>query len=197
MTERKIELCGIRQLSDPDIHSLRYLIEHLHTPRIIEIGCWAGHSTVHLGLFAKQLGGHVWTIDTFDGTGSVLNELTENPHAALLRNLKVFDLEDTVTVLKGRSDDMVEHVPSDCNMLFIDGDHRYSQVKRDIVNYSAKIVDGIICGHDFNDYEYDEAYIEEDFVSGKHHGVIKAVLETYPNVSRLWDTIWFGTKNVK
>lgn len=65
------------------------------------------------------------------------------------------------------------------DMVFIDGSHDYDSVLRDI-NIWLPVVDkgGIICGHDFNEEHKD--------------GVIRAVLETWPDIKVVDNTsIWY------
>ena len=193
MRENDIDCCNKSMMPFNDLHSLRYLFDHLPLySKIVEVGCWAGYTTVHLGTWAKAKGGHVYVVDTFNGRGSILEDETGNPLSALKSNLKKFKLEDTVTIIKSTSDDALEKLPKDVNMVFIDGDHRYNQIKKDIINYK-KITSGIICGHDFNGYVYEEQYINEDFVEGRHHGVSKAVQEEFDYPKALFDSIWFDT----
>jgi len=184
------------QFTGDDLASLEHLIYNMKKPRIIEIGAWSGFSTVHLGTWAKRRGGHVWTIDTFDGRGSTLeNEIPKHdPYKSMLGNLKEYDIEDTVTILKGTSDDMVRKVPNNCNMLFIDGDHRYDQVKKDLDNYDPKIKRGVICGHDMDSLKWDEKYINVDVHNNVHHGVTKAVTEKYGKFMVIPRTIWLTFK---
>lgn len=64
--------------------------------------------------------------------------------------------------IKKNSDDALKDVPQ-CDFIYIDGDHRYSQIQRDLENYWKKVKkDGILAGHDFGTNEM---------------GVIKAVTE--------------------
>jgi len=77
------------------------------------------------------------------------------------------------------------------DLLFIDGDHRYYYVLHDIKSYLPKVKNGgIICGHDFEDYEFDIRQINRDSWRGKHHGVIKAVTENFPNVKKDGNIWW-------
>lgn len=53
--------------------------------------------------------------------------------------------------IKQKSDDAVKYFSDkSLDMVYIDGDHRYEQIKKDIINYLPKIkYNGIICGHDY------------------------------------------------
>jgi len=67
-------------------------------------------------------------------------------------------------LLKMKSDQAVDQVPEDLDFVYIDGDHNYHQVKRDLENFYPRTRSGgIIGGHDF--------YIRD------HAGLIRAVIE--------------------
>jgi hypothetical protein len=56
-----------------------------------------------------------------------------------------------VTFIHKTSDDAVNDVPCDIDFCYIDGNHSYDYVKRDIENYYPKIKNGgVIGGHDFS-----------------------------------------------
>jgi len=195
-----LTLNSVLQLTQPDINTLIYISGLL--PKdfvVVEIGAWVGHSTICLAATLKEKGGRIYTIDTFKGEGTDLATYVGiDPENILKQNIvkNGYSL-DEITVINGRSDDVVDQVPDEIDLLFIDGDHRYSQVCRDIDNYSPKVKGGgcgIICGHDFDRYDYDERYIEQDAERGHHHGVVKAVMERYPHVSRLPSSVWFWVK---
>ena len=53
-------------------------------------------------------------------------------------------------IIRKKSDEAVNDVPDEIDYIFIDGDHNYEQVVRDINNYGPKVrVGGIIAGHDY------------------------------------------------
>jgi hypothetical protein len=73
----------------------------------------------------------------------------------------------TMTYYDGLTLDTCPVGPVD--MVFIDGDHEYEAVKRDILNARKMLKPGgILCGHDFSD---------------AHPGVMKAVRELVPGFS--------------
>jgi len=78
------------------------------------------------------------------------------------RRLKPF--EDRICFIERSSDDAVFVIPDDSlDFVYVDGNHSYEFVKRDIELYFPKLVDGgVLGGHDF---------------SGDCPGVCRAVLE--------------------
>ena len=178
-----------------DIIALNTLLDINNPKSILEIGCWTGNCTCLFGLWVKAYGGKVYSIDPFTGSpGSEQEKLASPVKEQFLYNLKKFGLEDTVTLLEGTSDDYAD-LDQKFDMVFIDGDHRYSQVKKDIDNYLPKVNDGgILAGHDLNSGFYKEEHVENDWVDGIHHGVTKAVME-HAGINRLdsgsYNSIWF------
>ena len=117
---------------------------------IIEIGSYQGRSTVCLGLGAKLAGARVWAIDPHEDYQ--VNEQThygmEN-HAALLKNLVVFEIADTVRVVAMPSQSIADvwwsNVPID--LLWIDGSHEYQAIHADLISWSV-CTQGKIALHD-------------------------------------------------
>lgn len=173
---------------------LAWLIEQASTRRrIIEIGSWKGRSTKALALSAfevvyavdhwmegsppnetRRLVDHDWREVVARGSGVVRAEFEKNlaPEIAAGKCvLTGLSSAESVSKLKellgGRNVDMV----------FIDGDHEYAEVKRDIELYRPFLEEGgLLCGHDY-----------------PWQGVWKAALELVPNHRFLHDsTIWYA-----
>jgi len=185
------------QFLDGDENALKWLLSQQPEKhkKIFEIGAWTGHSTSILAAHALEYRGHVVTIDTFDGGGSKLGNFPGyNPEMVLHDNLTELGLRGMVTVLKGENENFCEMVEIDTiDFMFIDGDHRYKGIKKDIELWWPKMKKGgIFCGHDFDSYEYDEKHINED-CTDRHNGVIKAVLEKFPTVNKM-STVWWIEK---
>lgn len=54
-----------------------------------------------------------------------------------------------------------DSIPNDLDFVYIDGDHRYESVKKDIELYYPKIKKGgVLAGHDYNYYDVSRAVIE-------------------------------------
>lgn len=125
---------------------------------IAEVGCWKGRSTAVL---CQHCPGQVTAVDHWLGSpcdphgeaadDAVYKEFTAN--TASFANLSVVRLES----LKA-----ARLFPDECfDMVFIDADHRYSEVCADIRAWRPK-AQRLLCGHD-----YDIA----------HPGVVQAVDE--------------------
>ena len=153
----------------------------------LEVGC--GLSTV-----AMLKRGNVTILEIDPDRGTVFkglsygdisfNKMACDPNA----KCKVVD------VFIGRSEDYRSDKTFD--IVFIDGDHRYSKIRKDIDNLFPMVrAGGFISGHDYEGGGYNEEYIEEDFVERKHHGVIKAVDETFKDkVNKGGHCVWWVQK---
>ena len=172
------------QFSEHDEQTLTELVNKVSRGMFCEIGCWVGHSTSIIAKRAKELGTRVIVIDTFEGSeGTSLTDYAkENNVEKLFRdNMEELGFNEgigTVILYKDDSSNAHKYIGEFLSFLFIDGSHKYEDVKNDILNYKDKILPGgIIAGHDYESDTYDELHINEDYVNGKHHGVIKAVNE--------------------
>lgn len=180
-------------LTPHDCVNLEYLVNQIKKKNMVvcEIGSWVGMSTTILGGVVKKYKGKMYAIDKFTKEvgfdkhiidGKKL-KITFDTEKLLRATLQRQELNDTVEILKGSSDKFVETIPDNSlDLIFIDGDHRYKQIRRDLNNYWSKVKSkGIMCGHDYNQKTYDEKHINKDDVDGIHHGVIKAVNEKFNN----------------
>lgn len=156
---------------------------------ILEIGCYMGRST---RAFADNTDGKVLVIDDFLGprdSGS-WNPLTGHPYTEEERQGIFSKFEENlsdhldsgkVQVLK-MDFSKVEEYFSERNikpdLVFIDGDHSYEAVSRDIKYWKKRIVSGgLLCGHD-----------------SPYPPVSKAINELVPGVQLVQGTyIWYST----
>ena len=155
--------------------TLKKLIKENNVKTVIEVGCFLGKSTK----FFVEQGCEVVSIDTFEGA-SDLNDCEEvkkrlpNLYEQFLFNLKELGIENRVTVLQGSSEwAFFCTQPFRSDLIFIDGSHKYEDVKQDIKMWSRR-ANKIICGDDYTDV---------------HPDVKQAVDELLPNANknqRVW-----------
>lgn len=146
--------------------------------RIIEIGVFRGRSASAL---CEKTNGIVVGVDHFRGSGVLATTSYNEDVESQARNnlskyidggrfkLIVGDSHDEATVKKVRKE-----LGGEADMLFIDGDHSYKGVLRDIELFSPLVSPGgLICGHDINE-----------------GGVRSAVKEVFPKWKNAVDSIW-------
>lgn len=196
-----------------DIDSIKFLVDSLATPnmKIVDVGCWTGMSTVALALACKKYNGSVISVDWFKGSPNTgLEEAAKemNIKELYLANIRYFNLKNT-SCLNMRSEEAVEKFDNDsCDLVFIDADHKYKAVKKDISLWYPKVKKGgIICGHDCEfilpdkKSEWDilaltdtNPWNNEDYLSF-HIGVVRAVSQKFPNAKREGNRVWWTVKN--
>ncbi len=114
---------------------------------IIEIGALFGLSTQAILEGSKN--NKVVTIDNF-GWNPI--GLSEDRHEQLLRaNLRYFTRQDRLQIYKGSSSSYLENIYSGekVSMVFIDADHSYEGVLKDI-NFADAVHAPIVCGDDYS-----------------------------------------------
>jgi predicted O-methyltransferase YrrM len=181
--DRPVETLGYAQMNQFDMEVLESLVESVKGGKFLEHGSWVGESTRVIARIAKQRGGSVTITDNWHGNyGIVLEDLARNHDVKGIfeRNMEGLPINYLV---EGSYD-----------FVFVDADHRYSQVSEDIKRFLPMVREGgILAGHDFDATEYDNAYIEHDYVNGVHHGVIKAVIEAFGERIHYQGSIWWIT----
>ena len=107
----------------------------------------------------------VYAIDPFmpyeDGPGKfVTQENSNNTKASFLDNIKEY--EDRVVFINKTADDAHTDIEDNSlDYIFIDGDHSYGAVTRDIANYYSKVKSGgVVSGHDISWEGVKQALIE-------------------------------------
>ena len=178
---------------------------------ILEIGVWAGASTVSWGegllrYFAGR--GHIVSVDVWSQNGEPVADLAAASSAikhVFLHNVQASGIAGMVEPLHADSDTaFAELADRRFDIIYIDGDHRYEQVSRDITNAKRCLIPGgIICGDDLEVQMGEGADdIVGDAVASKapwaahpgnglgfHPGVTRAVGENFGRVSA-WGGFW-------
>jgi len=131
----------------------------------VEVGVYAGQSAAYLAVELSNLGvpARLDLVDTFDGgVLTVLDALEPVKHVIGQAHV-------------GCSWEMVRHyADASLDWVFIDADHAYESVRKDIDAWLPKVrTGGIIAGH--------------DFINWPGFGVIKAVTETFERIE-----VWRG-----
>lgn len=170
----------------------------------IEVGSWKGYSTSFLGEVAKEYQGDVFCVDHWKGSPDLKHHMNiENCLEIFRYNMEELGLDKYVHPMVMESV-MAAKIFADgiADLIFIDADHRYKGIKRDLEIWWPKVkVGGILCGHDFEvfysrckDPHLIDAFLGEEFVRGMgvHPGIMKALYEFFddthvrvPN-TRVW-----------
>jgi hypothetical protein len=152
-----------------------------YQPVFVEIGVWAGSTTQ----YAVKAGCKCFAVDTWEGSHSDFSGMDadrfggDNILRAFCKNMRA-DLFTNVFPLKGTSQFWANAWPKDLpiDFVYIDADHEYIEVKRDIEYWTPLVrKGGIIAGHDYNLFP----------------GVNKAVEETGP-FEHVGKHVWWRRK---
>jgi len=186
--------------------------------QILEVGSWVGASALSWAQGLKehnQAKGVITCIDawqpffnrethTSDVYVQMENALSsETAYQLFSHNVSTIPATITCQHLRGQSDNLLPLLKNHSfDVIFIDADHAYTPVLKDIKNAIPLIKDGgIICGDDLNlqmhqvDKENTLAHAEADFIkdtkTGRnyHPGVTLAVAEIFGEVSS-WGGFW-------
>jgi len=133
---------------------------------VVEIGSFKGRSTYALLSGCK---GPVYAVDPFPGNpfpanpGSTYDNFVMN--VGHFENLKIVKMTSEIAAGDG-------HIPPQVDMVFIDGDHNYEEVLKDLRMWTPR-ARRIICGHDFLDPQWpgvrqavEEFYGKDKVISG-------------------------------
>ncbi|MBF0344766.1 MAG: class I SAM-dependent methyltransferase [Nitrospirae bacterium] len=176
---------------------LKQLAESVARPgcRFLEIGSWCGDSTTVIGRVAREFGGHLYCVDWWKGNvGTDLVDIasSEDVFTTFWKRITAEGLDDVVIPIRCRADlAPVILKENSFDFVFIDADHRYSQVFQDIHSYMTlvKRPGGLFCGHDcegyISDFELDflQKNKDTDFHQSVHCGVVLAVGQTFSDYS--------------
>jgi len=136
---------------------LRELVELIATPSCenpsgvitaVEIGSWIGVSTVYLAQGAPE--GMIIAIDPHEGYSLHKRRQIPDTEALLRENLKRFEVERRVKVIRATSMNALKEWKSRVDLLFIDGNHLFKFVREDFFGWSCWIPSGgVLAFHDY------------------------------------------------
>lgn len=188
--------------------------------KILEVGSWFGASALSWAQGLKLYNsaqGQITCVDAWEPffdtsnnkhTDNVYQSMQQSLAADIAYNIFLHNMDtlpSTINTqhLRGQSEDLLPILKENAfDVIFIDADHTYHPVKRDILNSIPLLkTGGIICGDDLNLqlHECDEKIAKEnpevDFIKDPltnrnfHPGVTLAVSEIFGKVSS-WGGFW-------
>ena len=178
-----------------DVKALESVVRMVLKDNILvaEVGSWKGMSTSVIAKTVKPFNGRVFAIDHWQGSEGVPEHKqaeTNDMLSTFRHNMGVLGISDIIYPMVMNSETAASiFQDNSLDMVFIDADHRYSQVKSDIERWLPKLKKGgIICGHDCEEKytklgEYTKTineHLEEDALVGMcHPGVVKALYDIF------------------
>lgn len=192
-------------LDKPGVEGLEFLFNKIkhRDVRIVELGSWTGCSSIVLGTLAKKHNGKVTCVDWFEGSKDSNLGCAKyiNTKAIFLDNIEQAGLKDVIKLEQCDCSYLNIH-PNTADLVFVDADHRYENVKRDIDTcWGIVKPGGILCGHDceYLIKGYDDLFRQTEQVDYTqcHTGVIRAVYEAFGDRAKITDGgyIWWVQKD--
>lgn len=198
-----------------------YLTKDKKNPalQILEVGSWVGASTLSWGqglCLHNDAEGTITCIDAWrpffdrsthqDDVYVSMEQALSSETAYQLFSHNVSTLPSSITCqhLRGQSENLMPLLKEDSfDVIFIDADHAYTPVLKDIKNALPLVKEGgIICGDDLNlqfsqvDQDNTRQQAEADFIkdpkTGRNHhpGVTLAVAEVFGGDVSVWGGFW-------
>ena len=139
----------------------------------VEIGAWKGKSAAYMGVEIVNSGKNIRfdTVDTFQGS-------VEHQQNEVILQKRLFDvfsenIKPVAHVVNPVVSDSVaaaaSYADASLDFVFIDGDHSYEGVKKDIIAWLPKVKPGgIIAGHDYASWFPDTMRGIEECFPGKN-----------------------------
>jgi predicted O-methyltransferase YrrM len=136
---------------------------------IVEIGSWQGRSTIWLAAGAKAgRGARVAAVDPHRGT--YLREGDETTEPALRRNLARAGVDDQVDVIVATSEAAAATWERPVSLLWIDGDHEYESVRRDLLRWEEHLLpSAVVALHDTFMWPGPERVVDELLVGSRRY----------------------------
>lgn len=118
------------------------------TGAIVEIGSYKGKSTVWLAFGSRKVGSDkVYAVDPHKPLPE--EGFFEDTEADFLRNIGEAGVEDRVVPMMIPSEEAARAWSGPIKLLWIDGDHRYEQARKDFVLWEPHLIEGgVVAMHD-------------------------------------------------
>lgn len=139
--------------------------------RVLEIGSWKGRSAVSMALGGAL---HVYCLDHFKGDSYTGNVSAVETFRQFSENVEKFGVQDRISVLLGRSDDLLAVIDfSFFDLIYYDADHTHEATRKALTYFELFASEGSIWAvHDY------------DKKQPQYTGVIASVDETIQRTGR-------------
>jgi len=152
----------------------------------VECGAWLGQSSAYLCDEAIKKNINVYVVDSWKGSADELETSMVLATQADIYEIFMSNMGDRkFTPIRNLSKEASEHFADlSCDVVFIDMEHNYEAVKKDIAHWTPKVKDGgYIAGHDYDSY---------------HSGLMQAVNEAFgKNNIHVMGNCWIVKKESK
>ncbi len=132
--------------------------------KAVEVGCWKGRATLTFKFDIPKDQFELFCIDPFLGSSEHKEDLQGgSTRGDFEKNLKDRGVLDSVVIIEKYSAEAAKDFEDgSLDLVFIDAEHDYENVKLDILSWTPKLkTGGIICGHDYPEPYQENAGFEE------------------------------------
>ena len=189
-------------LPDDEATALRVAAAQAPAGLWLEVGTYCGKSTLHLGSVARSAGAHLVTVDHHHGSEENQpgwqwhDPSLVDPHTGRLDTLPSLrhaladaELETTVTVVVGSTQQVATWWRTPVAFLFLDGNHTEATAQFDFAAFAPHVVEGgLLAVHDvFPDpkdggqppwHVVQRAMRNEAFLAQSQHGSLRVLRRT-------------------
>lgn len=183
---------------------------------VLEVGTWFGKGSMSLWLTECKDNSNLTVVDAWRPYASEKDlasypDYAEDDLATKDAFLSTFDIiknfEENnrercleINMIRGDSRNVLPKLKNDqFDFIYIDGDHKYDPVKKEIQNAKRLIKKdfGIICGDDYETYPTDELLEiarnnkTTDYINNCHTGVLLAVHEEFASKVNKYNSTWW------
>jgi predicted O-methyltransferase YrrM len=198
--------------SERDCRALELLAKKVmkYDVKIAEVGSWKGMTTSVLAKTARDFNGNVYAIDHWKGQQNAPHHISQTKALDILTvfrdNMEVLGLDNVHSFAVPSLQAVELFADESFDLVFIDADHIYQYVKRDIQLWYKKVKKGgILCGHDcelkFTDagnFTVDiNAHLADIAIPGVcHPGVTRALFDVFQDKYDVMpdSSIWWVVK---
>src|SRR3989344_1807546 len=144
---------------------------------IVEVGSHLGATSCMLALANKN--NKVYCVDTWKNDGQ-MPDRSKDTFEEFKNNTKDFS---NIIALRGTSEEVVKNFNEKIDLLFIDGDHSYEGVKKDIFNWIPKCKDSaMVAFHDVGpagSVEYGVTKVIDEYIKPIQKRVVASLTNLY------------------
>jgi hypothetical protein len=190
---------------------------------LLEIGCWFGEGSTKIWLENVKPGSSVTLVDSWkpysskddrnegDETYQLMDNYSTDAFLSTFVNIKKleqFHLQNNISVSLVRSEAskfLTNIKDNSYELIYVDGDHKYDNAKRDIIQAKRLINKNapysIICGDDLELLpnkeliEIAKLHKDRDYVNNFHPGVLLAISEEFSQVNMHNGFWWIVVRN--
>lgn len=161
-----------------------WIAAQLEYETFVEVGVWKGHSISYLADLLRSRKVKIYAVDLFEKSYQLPAYQSEVDIITRLyeRNLEATNTRHLISDIRDWSHKAADRFADDSiDFVFIDADHKYKSVRRDILAWYPKVKkNGIIAGHDYH---------------GGGPGVIEAVDEILGDNKKIASgNVWYHRK---